>query len=457
AFLIAVVTAAGSAAQPVEEGQTITYEQGMAYAIQTLRVGRPDLTLELAERLRRARPKDPLVHYLKASAHAGLGDVRNGRKSAARAYRLSDSSASKFQAAQLAARLSVQEEKPTLAQIWLRRTAIHAPDEQTEELIARDYKALRQINPWALRIRAELRPSNNVNNGSDTSLQIIDGVPVIGILSGASLALSGLIGSVDMIASYRLDQTNTSLTSVGGRLYVQKVKFSSEAKELAPNVDESRFDATYAELSLRHAFTVGKPGFGGSAAVDFASGSSYWGGERNYNFARLAGERTWRYSDGSRFRFSALAETRFASRFPTNEADILGLGAMYFRPLKNGDNFTVDLAYRDTEADNPNGTFESASIRLAYGLGRPVGPARIDAGLVFGYSHYPVFRSGGFILVPGGRRDRSIYADVNFFFDRYDYAGFAPMLRLRAGKRSSNDSRFNFREISLSMGIESKF
>ena len=42
-------------------------------------------------------------------------------------------------------------------------------------------------------------------------------------------------------------------------------------------------------------------------------------------------------------------------------------------------------------------------------------------------------------------------------FDQLDYAGFAPMLRLRAGRKSSNDSRYDIRELSVSLGIESKF
>ncbi|MFA3916102.1 hypothetical protein [Ruegeria hyattellae] len=435
----------------------MTLDQGFALALQALRSGQPDVALQLSDALLQARPKDPVLHYLKANAHADLGQVRKGRKAAARSYRLAEKSEDKFQAAQLASRMALGARQYTLSQVWLRRTAIHAPDDESERLIARDYRVLRQLNPWAFRLRGELSPSDNVNGGADTSLQIIDGVPVVGQLSGGAQALSGLIASVDLAVSYRLRQTQDSRTTLGSRFYVQRVKLSSSSEDKAPDFDESELDSTFAEFSFRHLFAVGKPERGGSASVGVAAGSSYWGGERAYNFARISGDRTWRLNNGAKLRFGGLGETRFAERFGTNDANILGLGGYLTKPLQNGDTLSLDMAFRDTKARWDNGTFYSASIRVAYGFGKPVGPVLIDTGLVLGYSHYPRFLSAGFIEVPGGRTDKSIYGDVSFFFHRYDYAGFAPVLRLRTGKRSSNDSRYDISETSLSLGIESTF
>lgn len=439
------------------DSRELTLDQGFALALRALRSGQPDVALKLSDALLQARPKDPVLHYLKANAHADLGQAREGRKAAARSYRLAERSEDKFQAAQLASRMALGARQYTLSQIWLRRTAIHAPDDESERLIAQDYRVLRQVNPWAFRLRGELSPSDNVNGGADTSLQIIDGVPVQGQLSGGAQALSGLIASVDLALTYRLRQTRNSRTTLGSRVYVQRVKLSSSAKDQAPEFDESELDSTFAELSFRHLFAVGKPEKGGSASVGFATGSSYWGGERAYNFARISGDRTWRLTKGAQIRFGGLAETRFAERFGTNDSNILGLGGYLTKPLKNGDRLSLDLAFRNANARLDNGTFYSASMRIAYGFGKPVGPVLIDTGLVLGYSHYPRFVSAGFIEVPGGRTDKSIYGDVSFFFHRYDYAGFAPVLRLRTGKRSSNDSRYDISETSLSLGIESTF
>lgn len=439
-----------------ERTRTLTLQQGLDYAVYTLNNGQPELTLQLTKGLLQAQPKAPIVHYLQAAAYAQTNRPVQGRQAAARAYRYAETPSDKFQAAQLAARLAVYSDQPTLAQVWLRRTAIHAPDETSQKFIAQDYKALRRINPWSFRLRLEAKPSSNVNNGSDTALQIIDGVPVTGTLRGGALALSGLIGVFDLATSYRLRETQKTRTTVSGRLYVQRVSLSSEAKATAPMVTGSDYASTFAEVSLRHAFATGPETRRGFAGGDVTLGTSWFGGERSYNFARLAGDRTWRLAGGRHLVLDALYENRFSARYGSNDADVFGVGARLATPLDNGDLFTLSMALRDTRAKWRNGTFRAASLRADYGFGRPVGPVQLSAGLVLGYADYPSFVSGVF-LVPGGRQDKSVYGDLNMFFDRLDYAGFAPMLRLRAGRKSSNDSRFDIEELSLSLGIESKF
>ncbi len=439
-----------------ERTRTLTLQQGLDYAVYTLNNGQPELTLQLTKGLLQAQPKAPIAHFLQAAAYAQTDRPVQGRQAAARAYRYAEKPSDKFQAAQLAARLAVESDQPTLAQVWLRRTAIHAPDETSQKFIAQDYKALRRINPWSFRLRVEARPSSNVNNGSDTALQIIDGVPVTGTLRGGALALSGLIGVFDLATSYRLRETQKTRTTVSGRLYVQRVSLSSEAKATAPMVTGSDYASTFAEISLRHAFATGPEARRGFAGVDATLGTSWFGGERSYNFARLAGDRTWRLAGGRHLVLDALYENRFSARYGSNDADVFGVGARLATPLDNGDLFTLSMALRDTRAKWRNGTFRAASLRADYGFGRPVGPVQLSAGLVLGYADYPSFVSGVF-LVPGGRQDKSVYGDLNMFFDRLDYAGFAPMLRLRAGRKSSNDSRFDIEELSLSLGIESKF
>jgi hypothetical protein len=435
----------------------ITLEEARILAVQALQTGNPGLAIQLASGLLQADPKDPLAHYLIASGHAQMGQPRASRRAAAKAYRFSPPGPDRFRSAQLAARMAYAEKRYTLAQVWLRRTAIHISSDADEALLARDYRLLRLQNPWAFRLRTDLRPSSNVNNGADTALQIIDGVPVTGTLSGSARALSGMIGSVDLALSYRLQASEINATSVAARLYVQRVALSSAAQDLAPNATGSDFASTFAEVSLRHGFRAGPPGKGGAATVDFALGESWWGGERSYRFARLIGERAWQLRPDTRLNVYALGERRYKAQFRSNDAKILGVGAEVTRGLKNGDSATLEVAMRDTDATSVNGTFTSASVRVSYTFRKPVGPAHLTAGLVFGYSDYPTYVSGGLILVPGGRQDQSVYGDLSLFFDQYDYAGFAPMLRVRAGRKTSNDSRFDTRELSVSLGIESKF
>jgi len=390
-------------------------------------------------------------------------DLNLARRAAARAYRYSDNGAARFQAAQLAAKMAYEEGKPSLTQVWLRRTALYAPNEQAEKAVARDYRALRVINPWSFRLRTDLRPSSNVNNGSDTALNIIDGIPDQGNIPAAGRALSGLIGSLDVAGSYRLRADSNSSTSIGGRLYMQRVALSNAAKDLVASdpfgrsVRNSDYASTYAELSLRHGFVVGDKEKGGSAVIEAAFGESWYAQQRSYRFGRIKGERKWQVNQGrTKLTLDAMAETRTKARYLTNDARILGFGARVQHRLGNGDRVGLTLALRDTEAASRNGTFSAASMRASYAFAKPIGPAKLSAGLVLGYSDYPSYKFS-FFFAPVRRQDKSVYADISLFFDKYDYAGFAPLLRIRAGKKTSNFSRFESREFSVSLSVQSKF
>ena len=94
-------------------------------------------------------------------------------------------------------------------------------------------------------------------------------------------------------------------------------------------------------------------------------------------------------------------------------------------------------------------------MRASYGFARQLGPAKVTAGLSIGRSDYPLLylNSGIYGTYIGPRDDRSIYGDLTFFFSDYDYAGFAPTLRLRAGHSDSNIDIYSSREVSISLGL----
>ncbi|MFS4580243.1 hypothetical protein [Phaeobacter sp. C3_T13_0] len=467
AFTLAMLVAPPlAAAEPIPE-QHLSLEQGRLLAVHSLGTGKPELTLDLTRALLRADRRDHLAWYLRAAAQARLKTPGAGRRSAARAYRFSPDSAGKFRAAQLAARLSVQDERPTLAQIWLRRTAIHAPDDVSEKRIAADYKILRRINPWSFQLRGELKPSNNVNNGADSTLEVIDGVPTLGRFGPRSVALEGTVGVLDMSLSRRLHESRYSLTTLSLRGYVQRVALSSDAKAKAATLAQqsrtsvprnSEFGSTYAELNLTHAFAIGAPERKSSAAIGISFGSAWYGGDKSYDLIKLTARRSWQLSARTGLTVHGMAEQRLDPRGPSQDGEVFGLGARVNRKLQNGDQIDVSVALRDIRSGHVNTSNRTATLRLGYQFAKPLGPAKVSTGLILGRSDYPQFIAGFPARhLPDGREDTSLYADVNLFFEDYDYAGFAPTLRLRAGKKDSNHSRFQSRELSLSLGIQSKF
>ena len=124
--------------------------------------------------------------------------------------------------------------------------------------------------------------------------------------------------------------------------------------------------------------------------------------------------------------------------------------------MANGDRLTLALGLRDTDAVFVNDRARAISLRAGYGLGAPGGAVSLSGALSLGFSDFPDYMSG-FIVVPGGRQETSIQAEITARFDRMDYAGFVPELTLRAGRTGSNDSRFDTRELSVAIGIGSKF
>ncbi|WP_424978872.1 tetratricopeptide repeat protein [Leisingera sp. S232] len=448
----------------------MTLGQGQALAAHALENGNPKLALQLSDALLEANRKNHIAWHLQAAAYAQTGRPAKGRQAAARAFRYAPDSAAKFQIGQLASRLAFQGGSPVLSQYWLRRTAVHAPDSKADALIAKDYKTLRRISPWSFRISGGVKPSNNVNSGSDAATQEIDGLSSHqNRLGPRAIALSGLIGTLDTSIGRRLRQSKTSLTSLSGRLYVQRVALSSSAKEEAAALAElihtstprnREFGSTYGEITLSHAFAAGQADSGGSARIALTGATSWYGGKRNYNLVKLSGSRSWSLSSQNRLTVHGSAEHRLDPRVNALRADVFGLGASLSRQLENGNSLSFSFGLRDTHTRNVNSAGTSATMRIGYALAQAIGPAKVSTGLILGAADYPghVFHNGfGWQAIPGGRQDNSLYADLNVFFEDYDYAGFAPMMRIRAGKRSSNHSRYDSSEFSISLGVESKF
>lgn len=432
---------------------TLSVQDVRDLAVQALRDGEFQTAIQLSRALLKIDAEDPVAYFVLSMAHGSLGDATLSRKAASYAFQYSAAPEDKFRAGQLAAQAAFRENRLSLAQYWLRRTAIHADSDAEKEIIARDYQTLRRLNPWSLRIGFALRPSNNVNNGSEDALQIIDGVPVTGTLSGAAQALSGLITTLDVAGSYRVQVSDVSATYLGARLYTRFVALSDSARDQAPGLSNGDLSQYYAEATLSHRRQANQGVVGGSLAI----GQSWYGNDPTYRFARLSGDRVWSREGLGWFSLGASVEEREGVDGPRYDATALSLTLRTGRQLDNGDELNLTLGLRDTDAWFFNDNSQAASLRAAYDFAQAMGPVKVGLALTLGYADYDKYRFLGSIIVPGGRQDRSVYADVNLTFEEYDYAGFSPRLRLRAGRTRSNDSRFNTRELSIGLGIESNF
>ena len=432
----------------------LTLDQARYVAQAALEKGQPAVTLQIVSSLLRVNPKDSHALLLASAANRSIGEHTYGRRAAALAYRHSENKAQRLQAAQFAAEAAFAENRPTLTQIWLRRASQQAETEEQQEIIARAYRRMRVVNPWSFYANLSIRPSSNVNNGSESALQIIDGVPVVGQLSGGAQALSGLIGTLSLGTSYRLHATETSRTALGFRTQIQRVSLSSEAKELAPDVSSSDFSYTYAELSLDHTFAVGERK-GDHVRLGATAGALWNPDDMDYSLLRIEAERVWQLKSGQRLSFGGSVSS-YDRDGTFRDSTSVSVRGGYSQKLENGDGLGLTLAFEHADSDDPNRRSESINARVRYSFAKPWGPAKASASLTLSHADYADY-SVGFIAVPGGRQDTGAYADISLFFADYDYAGFAPKLTVRAGRKSSNVSRFETRELSVRLSVQSKF
>ncbi|WP_299144754.1 surface lipoprotein assembly modifier [uncultured Tateyamaria sp.] len=433
--------------------ETITLDEARAVARQALFAGRFELAREIAMGLLQADPEDAYAYGVLAAAHSRLNDPRLARAAARLSYKYSTTPQDKFGAARTAASISYQQERPTVSQAWLRVAATHADTPSQDKLLAQDYRKVRAANPFSFNINLSVAPSNNVNNGTDNVLEVNNGIPTQGIFRNSSRALSGTVGTLDVRLQYRLRATDQSRTTATGRIYTRRVELSDSAEALAPSLSDGDFASTYVETGLNHQFALGKPG--NSVTVSGALGASWYGGERNYDFAKIGLARSVRLSPNSQFSLRGGAEQRQSTVSDLRDSHVYTLGAQYSQKLDSGARVNLGLTLQDVNGDFVNADFQTASLRASYTFGKQIGPAQITAGVTLGYTDYDQYRLVS--PVAGGRQDTSVYGDVSLFFADYDFAGFAPTIRLRSGQRSSNVNRFDISETTISLGIQSKF
>ena len=438
---------------PAQSEVELTLPQAQEVARNALKLGQPTLARNIAFGLLQADANSGFAHYVIATAEGQLGRPEQAEKAAAKAYRFANTRVQHYEAAQLAARMYFKAQKPTRAQLWLRRAIHHAPDAQTEAQLERDYKAVRAQNPLSFSIRSGLRPSNNVNSGADSGLQIIDGLPYVGTLSGSAQALSGLIAHVDGNLSYRLRGDQRSRTEIDARIYVKRVSLDSDAKSLSPDIRDSDFSSTYSTLGLTHAVKWGPRD--GVSRMGLRYGQYWSAGTQNYDFVRLEGGHSWRIGGSSRLSLTANYEARNSAAADSFDTELLSIGLGARRPLANGDAISLALNLRKTFGDLANSQSEGMAISAGYSLGEQVGPVILSGGVTIGHADYPDYTS--LFVVPGGRQDLSLSAHVDMIFPDFDYAGFAPSLRVATSRTKSNVSRFETRELSVALSIQSKF
>lgn len=431
---------------------SIPLARGLAEA--AIRSGDFALAAQMAQALLAADPEDDFAHYVMAHAARGDARPRAARRSAARAFRYAETDGRRFEAAQMAARGALDAGQFTVAQYWLRRASDVAPTDQARAVAVRDFRAVRQMNPFNFQLRFSVAPSSNVNNGTEDALNVIDGVPVVGLLSPDALALSGTKFSTDFRARYRLHETAERRTELTARVFLRRVALSDEAKDLAPMARNGDYAFNVLEAGLRHDMALGERA--GVLSLSGALGDITYGGDPYLDYARLDVLHVKPVAGRGRLHYGLGLEARRYDVAPDRPERIAELSLGYAHALASGDRLSLGLSLRGNDVDSTTLLSRGVTARLGYDFGRAFGPVTLSAGLAASYTDYPDYRVAT-IRVPGGRQDESIAATLDFAFQDIQHAGFQPVVSLKAERTLSNVSRFETESVSVGFGFRSAF
>lgn len=455
-FLSAALLAgllAGSGAPARAESVDLTLDEARRLAMQAALAGNVGLAADLAAVLLKEDPEDPAALLAMSTALLARGEWDEAYRNSRLAFRLSEDERTRYNAARVASTAAVADRRLLHAQFWLRRAADVAPDKVSRGKAERNFRLLRSETPFSYRFDASLTPSSNVNGGADSPYNVIDGVPLVGLLSGSAQALSGYVGQSNLRLSYRIDESAESITTLNAGLFLKHVWLSDEAKAQAPGYDADRLNATSLSFGLSHAMKVGeRPG----TLMRFDAGMrQHWqGGNHSYIALTFGTLYTRLLTEKLRLTAQAQGEKRFYTEDDNGFVASASAGLSY--RFGNGDRLSATVGY--TDSTTPRITFDSRTWvgRVSYALGKPVLSMNLSAGIGASLTDYPDY-SLGFIPVPGGRQDEAIFFDIDATFTNIEYAGFSPSLRVRRTLTDSNVSRFDTEEWAVSVGIESNF
>lgn len=428
----------------------LTLAQADALAAQALAQGQPRLAYDLGTGLLQANPRNPRAHYYQALALAQAQAYGAAGEKAALAYRHAETDTQRFQAANLAAELNFADDRLTGSQFWLRRAVDHAPDAVARAQTVTAFQNVRARNPLRFDFRFSATPSDNVNNGSNSPLNVIDGVPVVGTLSPSAQALSGFITTAQVSASYRLAKSDTQETRARARVNARRVDISDPV----PGLSGSDLSSTVAELGLSHYLRGATPAV--TWKFDIDGGRVWYGGDPLYDFARLGATRHHRLGDRLLLGFGGFVEDQRDEAARGADSTVASGFASLAVSLEGGAQIGFQLQYRYTDSNGINRASDQWTGIASYQMGREIGPASLEFSLGLSQLDYASYQVG-FIAVPGGRDDKSVFGSVTATFNSWGYMGFVPTLSVTSERSDSNISRFDVEETSITLGIRSEF
>jgi tetratricopeptide (TPR) repeat protein len=449
-FLFAMMTAMhgpGAVAQPTGDTRAMGVNTARALALQALQQGNLKQADAISSALLAKDPNDAEALIVRAQLLRAAGQLDAARETAAAAYRNSENSALRFDAAMLAAGTLAQQERYSRSQVWLRRADQAAPDAPRQASAAQAYAAVQRKNPLSIGLRFSLNPSNNVNNGAETTEIEILGLPFQ--ISDSGLQLGGWEASAGASLGYRLSENETQRTDILGDIFYRRIWLNSEANALAPDANGSDFDYGTIVAGVRHQRLIW-PELGRSS-IRGVVGQSWYGGDALGRWGEVQLDQSVRRSENSALRFGLTARTEKRLDDEINDSEALGVSAAYVHSLGEGKSYNVGASARNVWSDSATVDSLVLGLNAGWAFGR-VGPVQPRISLSAENRDYRKWSS-----TPGGREDNTLSLRSDVVWPDLGYFGFVPQASFTARRTWSNVDIYDRNAFSLGLTAVSKF
>ncbi len=373
------------------------------------------------------------------------------RRTAAQAFRAGDTAHERFVAARIAAQAAHGQDRSLVAQYWLRRAVNAAPTPAARQATITDFQALRRISRVQLMFDASLLPSNNVNQGTDTAILSVDGVPTYFVFDRASMALPGAEARLGLALRYRLAGTDRKGTDLTLRLSQTAVYLSDRAHQIAPNAQASDYATSAIDVSLSRFATLNPDTHlrgGLTLGQNWLAGQAY--GRR----ARMDATVTRILSPLLQTSLTVAAERQWR-RGPGAAATAVILESATQRILPSGDTLGLRLTAGNTTSEDANQENLNLSAEAQYVLGKEIAGVKLSGSLGVARRDFPVFFGGAFSR--SGREDTTVFGAVNLSLSRFETWGFEPVVSIQGRRTTSNVSRYEGNALGLGLQFKSAF
>lgn len=441
AVLLAGLSAAPAGAKPA----VLTVDQMRAFGVEALARGYADQALGIAEALLSRDPNDSAALSLKAQALRLLQRLPESEATARQAWAKAETPGARYTAAStLAQALSLQGHR-TRAQIWLRRAVQEAPNDAARQQAVQDFDYVRGQNPLNLQFDLSIRPSDNVNGGARDPLFEYQGIPFV--LSGDTLALSGLSLGLGVMGKYKLSDTAQGVTALTFALSQQSVVLSDKARAQAPSARNGDYALTHIEAGIERQFTLPFA----LTTAGLTAGHTWYGGAdlANSLAADLTLERPLAGGRGT-FTFGVTRQNRLdQSVSSSTEAEV---GAALSKNGPRGDSWQGSISLARIVSDDIGIDHAEASLALSWQAQAPIMGLDLGASLSVRSADYTASP-----YTPTGRQDLRWAASLSAQVEKLSYLGFAPVLSLDFSRNNSNVSLYDTQTVGVSLSVKSRF